>query len=178
MIGTILKSRYHIISLLKVGGNGETFIAEDLHIPGLVKSRYLVKRLRPDIMDDETQRLFHQEAQILHDLSKEHEQLPKVIAYFQEKDDFYLIQDWIVGHDLRQEFKPGKQCQESYIIKLLYDVLTVLSFVHQKRVIHRDIKPRNIMRRQGDDKLFLIDFGTVKQVKQQTMLRTNTINSN
>ena len=177
MIGTILKSRYDIISQLGIGGNGETFIVEDLHIPGTVKPRYLAKRLKPDIMDDETQRLFLQEAQILHNLSQEHDQIPKVIAFFPEQDNFYLIQELIFGHDLRQEFKPGQQCQESYAVKLLYDVLNVLSFVHQKRVIHRDIKPENIVRRQSDGKLFLIDFGAVKQVKQQTLLRTANINN-
>jgi eukaryotic-like serine/threonine-protein kinase len=178
MIGKLLTSRYKIISPLASGGYGETYIAEDFHIPTNPKPRYLVKRLRPDIKTDTiTQRLFFQEAQVLYDLSHKHDQIPKLIAFFQENDDFYLIQDLILAHDLRHEITPGKQCQERYVIKLLHDVLTVLSFVHQNGWIHQDIKPGNIIRRQDDGKLFLIDFGGVKKVQQQTMLRTGTINS-
>jgi ABC-type branched-subunit amino acid transport system substrate-binding protein len=50
---------------------------------------------------------------------------------------------------------------------LLKDILTVLEFVHGKNVIHRDIKPDNIIRRQRDNKLVLVDFGAVKQVRGQ-----------
>jgi serine/threonine protein kinase len=168
MIGTILKNRYRIIQELGSGGFGETFIAEDLDIPSDPKPRCVVKRLQPAVIDPEVSRLFEQEAKILYNLGENHPQIPNLRAYFQEQNQFYLIQDLIIGQDLSQEIAQGKKLSESYVIKLLQDVLTVLDFVHQNNVIHRDIKPQNIIRRQ-DGKLILIDFGAVKQVKQKTI---------
>jgi serine/threonine protein kinase len=172
MIGTTLKSRYKIIELLGSGGFGETYIAEDLDIPTDPKPRCVVKRLQPDVIDPTVIRLFEQEAQLLYNLGKNHEQIPSLNAYFLENNEFYLVQDLIIGHDLSQEIIQGKKLSEDYVIKLLQDVLTVLSYVHNNDVIHRDIKPQNIIRRQSDGKLILIDFGAVKEVKQKTILQS------
>ncbi|HEY9705911.1 MAG TPA: serine/threonine-protein kinase [Allocoleopsis sp.] len=169
MIGTILRSRYKIIQSLGGGGFGDTYIAED---GDLLSSRCVIKRLKPDVIDPDIIRLFNQEAQILLNLGKNHDQIPALQGYFQENNDFYLIQDLIIGQDLSKEILPNRKLSESYVIKFLQDVLNVLSFVHNNNVIHRDIKPQNIIRRQSDGKLFLIDFGAVKQVKQQTMLKS------
>lgn len=168
MINTILKSRYKIIQKLGEGGFGETYIAEDLDIPSHPKPRCVVKRLQPAIIEPEISRLFEQEAQILYNLGKNHDQIPNLNAYFQENNQFYLIQDLVIGNDLSREITPSKKLPESYVIKLLQDVSTVLAFVHQNNVIHRDIKPQNIIRRQ-DGKLILIDFGAVKQLKQTAL---------
>ena len=169
MINTILRSHYKIIEVLGKGGFGETYIAEDIDLPD--HPRFVVKRLHPDVIDPDIIRLFDTEAKILYTLGN-HEQIPNLKAHFQENNEFYLIQDLIIGHDLSQEITPGKQCHENYVIKFLKDVSNVLSFVHQNNVIHRDIKPQNIIRRQGDGKLILIDFGAVKTVKQHTMLKS------
>jgi serine/threonine-protein kinase len=56
---------------------------------------------------------------------------------------------------------------ESQVIQMLQDVLGVLQFVHSYSVIHRDIKPDNLIRRNQNDKLVLIDFGAVKQMRTQ-----------
>jgi WD40 repeat protein len=172
MIGTILKSRYRIIQQLGQGGFGETYIAEDLDLPMDPKPRCVVKRLQPAVIEPEIIRLFEQEAKILYHLGENHEQIPNLKAYFQENNEFYLIQSLIIGHDLSKEITQGKLCQEGYVIKFLKDVLNVLSYVHDNHVIHRDIKPQNIIRQKADGKLFLIDFGAVKQVKQQTVLKS------
>lgn len=182
MIGTILKSRYKIIQQLGSGGFGETFIAEDLDLPSDPKPRCVVKRLQPAVIEPEVSRLFEQEAKILYNLGENHPQIPNLRAYFQEQNQFYLIQDLIIGQDLSQEITQGKKLSESYVIQLLKDILPVLDFVHQNNVIHRDIKPQNIIRKsltpspspRGRGELFLIDFGAVKQVKQKTIQTGST----
>ncbi|MGB7379751.1 MAG: tetratricopeptide repeat protein, partial [Rivularia sp. (in: cyanobacteria)] len=63
---------------------------------------------------------------------------------------------------------PGKLWDESDVVYLLEEILKILKFVHKNNIIHRDIKPANIMRRHKDNKIVLIDFGGVKQVKAQT----------
>jgi eukaryotic-like serine/threonine-protein kinase len=168
MIGTNLAGHYRIIDELGSGGFGKTYIAQDTHLPGNPKC--VVKQLKPQLNDPVglqiARRLFQTEAEVLHQLGS-HAQIPRLFAHFEENQEFYLVQEFIEGHDLGRELTPGKQLSESYVIKLLQDVLEVLAFVHQKDVIHRDIKPPNI-RRRNDGKVVLIDFGAVKQVR--TML--------
>ena len=83
-------------------------------------------------------------------------------AYFKQDDYLYLVQQLIVGQSLRQQLDQGA-FNEQQIWELLADLLPILQFIHDRQVIHRDIKPDNIMRRQSDRRLILIDFGVSKQ---------------
>lgn len=168
--GQKLGGRYQILSQLGQGGFGATFVAEDQHLPG--KQQCVVKQLKPQATDRLTlqtaRRLFDTEAQTLYRLGT-HEQIPRLLAYFEENQEFYLVQEYIEGHDLAQELTPGKQFSEDEVISLLREILKILEFVHQQNVIHRDINPQNIIRRKKDGKLVLIDFGAVKQVSTQVV---------
>jgi serine/threonine protein kinase len=110
--------------------------------------------------------LFNLEAETLEKLVK-HNQIPQLFAYFEEDEEFYLVQELIVGHPLSQELHPGKPILEGAVIQILHDLLPTLEFVHSYDVIHRDIKPSNIIRRHSDGELVLIDFGAVKEVSTQ-----------
>ncbi|MDB9436214.1 WG repeat-containing protein [Dolichospermum lemmermannii CS-548] len=173
MIGNILRQRYRIIKKLGAGGFGETYLAEDLDIPVSPKPVCVVKKLHPTMIDPEIIRLFEQEAQILYKLGQNHDQIPKLSGYFQQDQEFYLIQEFIDGYDLSQEISPGKKLSEGDVIQLLRDVLEILVYVHKNKVIHRDIKPANIMRRK-DGKLVLIDFGVVKQINTTIAIKSGS----
>lgn len=112
--------------------------------------------------------LFDREAEALEKLGH-HDQIPRLLAHFEDNQKFYLVQEFIEGHDFTQELRPNKQLSEAFVIQFLSDILEVLAFVHQQQVIHRDIKPSNIRRRESDGKLVLIDFGAVKQVSTQVV---------
>jgi serine/threonine protein kinase len=161
----ILAGRYQIDRHIGRGGFGETFLAQDIYLPG--HPFCVVKKLKPRVKNptvfETAKRLFDREAESLHKLGN-HDQIPHLLANFEEKKNFYLVQEFIDGHTLQEELTPGKQLNEACVIRLLHDILQVLSFVHQQRVIHRDIKPPNLMRRNKDDKIVLIDFGAVKEV--------------
>ncbi|NMG20031.1 serine/threonine-protein kinase [Brasilonema bromeliae] len=171
MLGTILVGRYQIISHLGGGGFGETFVACDTQLPG--SPQCVVKKLKPQASDPDTlqtaRRLFDTEAKVLYKLGI-HDRIPQLLAYFEEKQEFYLVQEFIEGHDLSQEIIPGKPLNQDQVICLLEEILEILDFVHQQQVIHRDINPRNIIRRKLDDKLVLIDFGAVKQITTQVII--------
>jgi serine/threonine protein kinase/Tfp pilus assembly protein PilF len=163
-----LGGRYKVISQLAAGGFGQTFLAHDLHLPG--QPRCVVKQLKPQVSDVESlqtaRRLFDTEAQVLYNLGS-HDQIPGLLAHFEDNQEFYLAQQLIEGHPLTEELAPGQPWPEAQVIALLQDILNVLSFVHQQQVIHRDIKPSNLIRRQRDGRIVLIDFGAVKQVSTQ-----------
>lgn len=166
----VIGGRYEIIKILGAGGFGETYIAQDTQRPG--NPLCVVKQLKPDIQNPKhlelARRLFPREAEALERLGK-HEQIPQLLAYFEEKEEFYLVQEFIDGHSLEDELPQGKQLSEAEVINMLKELLTVLEFVHNNGVIHRDIKPNNIIRRHCDRKLVLIDFGAVKQISTQVL---------
>ncbi|MBW4659925.1 MAG: tetratricopeptide repeat protein [Drouetiella hepatica Uher 2000/2452] len=160
-----LGGRYQLIEKLGSGGFGQTFLAQDLHLPG--NPRCVIKRLQPQITDaaslQTAKRLFDTEAEVLYQLGS-HDQIPHLLAHFEHQQEFYLAQELIVGQTLIPELMAVQPWTEDQTIAFLRDLLGVLNFVHQQNVIHRDIKPANLVRRERDRKIVLIDFGAVKQV--------------
>ena len=170
---TVLDGRYEVFKELSAGGFGITYLAKDLRRPG--QPQCVVKQLRPqrDFSSDQWQvarRLFDQEAEILERLGR-HDQIPLLLAHFEENGNLFIVQDFIQGRTLRDELKAVKRLPENDVITLLRQGLTVLAYVHQQGVIHRDIKPENLIRRQ-DGVICLIDFGIVKEFSVQHLGRT------
>ncbi len=165
MIGELIGARYRVIEVLGSGGFGHTYIAEDTQRPG--NPRCVLKHLTFNSSDtgilQQVRRLFRAEAETLEQLGK-HDQIPRLLAYFEENQQFYLVQEFIEGNPLSIELARGSQLSEVEVIPLLEDVLSVLEYVHAQGVIHRDIKPANLIRRRQDSKLVLIDFGAVKTI--------------
>ncbi|MGD1942256.1 MAG: tetratricopeptide repeat protein [Leptolyngbyaceae cyanobacterium] len=164
----ILGSRYHILRHMGGGGFGQTFLANDLHLPG--HPLCVVKRLQPRNTDslslDSARRLFDAEAEALYVLGS-HSQIPRLLAHFEEDQHFYLAQEFVEGPLLSEEIYAGNRLSEAKTVEMLQDILTNLCAVHDRQVIHRDIKPSNLIRRKGDHKIVLIDFGAVKQISNQ-----------
>ena len=170
LIGRTLLSRYQIIKRLGGGGFGDTYKAIDIALPD--NPPCMVKHLFPKSSHPEilpiAKELFEREAKTLYRLG-EHDQIPRLYAHFEENGEFYLVQEFMDGHDLDEEITAGKKLSEEQTSKLLQDILEVLAFVHEQKVIHRDIKPSNIIRRKQDGKLVIIDFGSVKVLSALTV---------
>ncbi|HAA29334.1 MAG TPA: serine/threonine protein kinase [Cyanobacteria bacterium UBA8553] len=168
MLGKLLDRRYQVTQVLGAGGFGKTYLAQDTRRPG--NPICVVKQLKPVSSEpgflETARRLFNSEAETLEQLGN-HDQIPRLLAYFEEDQEFYLAQEFIEGHTLTQELQPNQRWEENRVIDLLLEVLRILEFVHHHNVIHRDIKPDNIIRRQSDNKLVLVDFGAVKQIRTQ-----------
>ncbi|MBD2059096.1 serine/threonine protein kinase [Oculatella sp. FACHB-28] len=170
MIGKTLGGRYSITRRLGGGGFSDTYLAVDKQLPKTPSC--VVKRLKaPQAADSlilkTVRRLFDAEAASLYELGRRNNQIPRLLAHFEEDKEFYLVQEFIEGKDLGHELVRGQKFPEEWVIALLEDILHVLEYVHQEGVIHRDIKPRNLIRRVEDNKIVLIDFGAVKQISTQ-----------
>ncbi|BBD68618.1 serine/threonine protein kinase [Nostoc commune NIES-4072] len=161
-----LRNRFEIVKHLGSGGSGDTYLAVDLDLPG--RPNCVVKHFHPKDTNPAVlpiaKSLFDREAEVLYQLGNDHDQIPRLFAHFNEDGDFYLVQEFIDGHALTQEIVPGQRLSENVVLNLLKDILEVLSFVHQNNIIHRDIKPQNLMRRHSDQKIVLIDFGSIKKI--------------
>ena len=165
MTPALLNNRYRIIKTLGAGGFGETFLAEDTQMPS--SRRCVIKQLKPVTNNPQMHTLvrdrFQREAAVLEDLGDGSNQIPRLYAYFSEAGQFYLVQEWVEGETLRRKVETSGVMSESSVRALLIGILPVLDFVHSKRIVHRDIKPDNIILRQRDDLPVLIDFGAVKE---------------
>ncbi len=169
MIGKVLKKRYQIVQSLGAGVFGQTYIAVDVDHPQNPKC--VVKQLKvssslPSYI--ETLRLrFLTETETLIQLGH-HSQIPELIACFEENERFYLVQEFIEGHALSAELPvqrdPNYLWSEGEVISFLEDVLNILEFIHARGVIHCDLKPENLIRRVSDNKLVLIDFGSIQPI--------------
>ncbi|MEQ8753748.1 MAG: serine/threonine protein kinase [Coleofasciculus sp. G1-WW12-02] len=180
MLGKLLDGRYQVNQVLGAGGFGRTYLAQDTRRPG--SPICVVKHLQPANRDpnflETARRLFNSEAETLEVLGN-HDQIPRLLAYFEEDQEFYLVQEYIEGHPLSKELIPGQPWDETRVIALLQELSEVLEFVHNRGVIHRDLKPDNLIRRNLDKKLVLLDFGAVKQIRTQLatsqMQMSNTV---
>lgn len=163
---TILNNRYRVIKAISSGGFGETSLGQDTQMPS---GRYcVIKQLKsttnnPKLYQAVTER-FQREAAILEDLGENNAQIPRLYAYFSdEQGQFYLVQEWIEGETLTQKLKNSGPLNENSVRQILISLLSVLDYIHGRGMIHRDIKPDNIILRGRDNLPVLIDFGAVKE---------------
>lgn len=163
---TVLNNRYRVIKAISSGGFGETSLGRDTQMPS---GRYcVIKQLKsttnnPQLYQAIKER-FQREAAILEDLGENHDRIPRLYAYVSdEKGQFYLVQEWIEGETLAEKVKNSGPLNEDSAKQILVDLLPVLDYIHGRGIIHRDIKPDNIILRARDNLPVLIDFGAVKE---------------
>jgi serine/threonine-protein kinase len=152
-----------VVKALGQGGFGATFLAHDESLPG--DPSCVIKQLRPASTGSHiipmARELFEREAKTLGRIGN-HPQVPRLLDYFEDTEQFYLVQEYISGSTLQQIIKRSGSMSEASVKQFLSEILPLLQYIHSQRVIHRDIKPANIIRREQDHKLVLIDFGAVK----------------
>ncbi|MGK7932319.1 MAG: SUMF1/EgtB/PvdO family nonheme iron enzyme [Microcystaceae cyanobacterium] len=172
----LLRQHYRAIRMLGQGGFGRTFIAIDEDKPS--KPTCVIKQFLPQAQGtdnvEKASELFAQEAQHLEILGK-HDQIPELMAYFTQDNRQYLVQEYIEGQTITQELETKGAFKEQDIWELLQDMLSILQFVHQNNVIHRDIKPDNLIRRKKDHKIVLVDFGASKFTQANNPTVTGTV---
>ena len=165
MMPTLLNNRYRILQTLGAGGFGNTFLAEDTYMPSGRKC--VIKQLKFMTHDPQSyqqaQERFQREAAVLEELGENNSQIPRLFAYFSESGQFYLVQEWIEGDTLTQIVEREGQLNDSQVKAILLSLLPVLDYVHSCHIVHRDIKPDNVIVRQRDGLPVLIDFGAVKE---------------
>ncbi len=165
--GSLLDKRYEIIKLLKRGGMGSVYQALDNRFE---KTPCAVKEMLSLTYDKDQQKYYIErfkiEANILHNLK--HGGLPRVKDYFIENGRYYLVMDYIEGKDLKSilESYKGEAIPEDTVIDWAIQILDILEYLHSQSppIIYRDLKPANIMLKDSDNRLVLIDFGLARTI--------------
>jgi len=171
----LLQEHYRAVKLIGQGGFGRTFLAVDRDKPG--QPPCVIKQFYPQSQGtnsiQKAAMLFAGEAMRLDELGK-HPQIPALLAHLQQDSRLYIVQEFIDGQNLAQELAETEVFSEDQIRAILSDLLRVLDFIHGKQVIHRDIKPDNIIRRSSDRLLVLVDFGAAKYATGTSLGQTGT----
>lgn len=160
----LFRERYKILRTLGRGGFGVTYLAQDAVLPGhpLCVIKLLCPKVSNSVVLQRASQRFEREAKTLSQLGS-HAQIPQLLDYFQVDGEFYLVQEYVRGRTLAKEIRVKGSLSELEVKDFLREILPVVQFIHEQHVIHRDIKPPNIIRCQDDGRLVLIDFGAVKE---------------
>jgi serine/threonine protein kinase len=158
--GQMLQNRYRIDALLGEGGMGAVYKAYDtrLKIPVALKEMVPQPGLDEHTLDQLHQQ-FEQEATLLAPLSHAH--LVRVGDYFEEGDNTYLVMDFVEGESLIDIIEKEGALPEAQVLTWTLQLLDALAYCHSRSVIHRDIKPQNVII-TPEGKAVLVDFGLVK----------------
>ena len=170
-MNTISLDRYQLLHSLGSGEFGETFLATDLHSP--TQKKVVIKSLKPfhnQSSSEIIEKLFLREVSVLEDLGSHSTQIPTLDAYFCHDNQYYLVQEYIEGKNITElGVISSQQC-----CSILLSLLDTLKYVHSKNIIHRNIKPENIIIRDRDQLPVLTDFGAIKETMGHYVISTDS----
>jgi len=158
--GIVLQNRYRIVSLLGQGGMGAVYRAWDMRLNISVAVKEMVPQpgIDPPTLAQLRQQ-FYQEAQVLARL--DHPNLVRVTDYFEEWGNAYLVMNFVEGQSLADLIAARGPLPEARVLEWARQLLDALAYCHAQGVVHRDIKPQNIIIR-ADGRPILVDFGLAK----------------
>jgi tRNA A-37 threonylcarbamoyl transferase component Bud32 len=158
--GTVLQNRYRIVSLLGQGGMGSVYRAWDMRLSVPVALKEMIPQ--PELNAKTLEQLreqFHQEAKVLARLNHPH--LVRVTDFFEESGNAYLVMDFVEGESLADRINRRGSLPEAEVLDWAQQLLSALTYCHNQGIIHRDVKPQNVIIRP-DGQALLVDFGLVK----------------
>ncbi|MBI1271332.1 protein kinase [bacterium] len=169
LVGTVLKDRYFVLSIIGKGGMSLVYKAKDLSTGKVVA----VKALRTQGLGDETiVKRFKQEAEVLHRLN--HPRIVSVYDYGTSRiGQPYFIMDYLVGVSLSQVLRKQGPLNLGRFQDIFVQIAAAVSHAHKHKAIHRDLKPGNIMLvEMGDtaDYVKIVDFGIAKLAEDASKL--------
>lgn len=152
---------YRIIDYLGSGGFGSVFKAEDINTPGRIVA---IKELhRKHTRSATIKQRFFQEALAMAKL--DHANLPRLHTFGEDQGSYYLVMEFLSGKPLSEEIQGKGAIETNRAAAIIAEVLSALSYAHCNGVIHRDLKPDNVMLLEGDSlQIKVLDFGIARMV--------------
>ena len=163
--GTLLAGRYRVVRQLGQGGMGSVWLAEDTKLDGF---KVAIKML-PSVLVNNKRAYAQVKSEALVSLKLSHPNIATVRAFEEEGGNQFLVMDYIDGQTLDDYLAEKGKLTEEETVKLLKPVAAALDYAHTQGVVHRDVKPGNVMIRK-DGTPFVLDFGIAREI-QETMTR-------
>ncbi|MCI7241194.1 MAG: Stk1 family PASTA domain-containing Ser/Thr kinase [Bacilli bacterium] len=167
--GQIIGGRYEIVKSIGEGGMANVYLANDK----ILDRKVAIKVLRGDLANDEKFiRRFQREAQSVANLS--HPNIVEVYDVEEEEGQHYIVMEYIEGKTLKQLLQKRGSLTLSEVIDIMLQLTDGLAHAHDAYIIHRDIKPQNIMI-QDDGLVKITDFGIAMALNATQLTQTNSV---
>ena len=163
--GTFLANRYRIVRQLGQGGMGSVWLAEDKQLDN---KQFAIKML-PSILVSNKRAYRQLKDEALVAMKLTHPNIVTLRAFEENNGNPFLVMDCLDGQTLDDYLSEKGKLSEAEIIKLLKPVAAALDYAHDEHVVHRDVKPANVMIR-NDGHPYILDFGIAREI-QETMTR-------
>lgn len=169
LIGKRLSGRYRILEMIGGGGMANVYLAHDM----ILDRDVAVKMLRLDFANDEEFiRRFRREAQSATSLA--HPSIVSIYDVGEEDDLYFIVMEYVEGQTLKQYIQQYSPLQVEEAIGIMKQLTSAISHAHQNHIIHRDIKPQNILvDRFGNVKI--TDFGIAMALSATSITQTNSV---
>lgn len=169
IIGKRISGRYKILELIGGGGMANVYLAHDM----ILDRDVAVKMLRLDFVNDEEFiRRFHREAQSATSLA--HPNIVSIYDVGEEDSLYYIVMEYVNGQTLKQYIQQSTPLRVEEALDIMMQLTSAISHAHQNHIIHRDIKPHNILiDREGNVKI--TDFGIAMALSATSITQTNSV---
>jgi eukaryotic-like serine/threonine-protein kinase len=169
LVGTMLAERYEIIALLGQGGMGAVYKARDTELDRLVA----IKLIRPDLASNpEILRRFKQELILAREVT--HRNVIRIFDLGQAKGLKFITMEFVEGRDLRAVLRERGKLPPEEAVRVISQVCRALESAHAAGVVHRDLKPQNIML-DPKDRVYVMDFGIAHSLETPGMTQTGAL---
>ncbi|BDR60686.1 Stk1 family PASTA domain-containing Ser/Thr kinase [Lactobacillus xylocopicola] len=167
--GYLLGDRYRIVDTLGEGGMANVYLAEDI----ILERKVAVKILRLDLQKEpQTLARFQREALATSELS--HPNIVMVLDVSTDHGIPYMVMEYVDGPDLKEYIRQNSPLDLHNVIRIMNQILSAMTLAHKHNVIHRDLKPQNIlMDKRGNIKI--ADFGIAVALNQNSVTQTNSV---
>jgi len=164
----LLRDRYQILETIRSDLLGETYLAEDIQLPDRPKCQIEKIRLPNTSLKSRKLllRVLENKADALQSLDN-HPQIPHMLEYFEDNNNFYLIGERVAGRPLSEELIPEHPLAEERVMRLLQEVLAILAVIHNAGLVHGNLKPSNLIRHPSEGYLVPINFGIFQEISEQ-----------
>lgn len=169
MIGKRINGRYKILEMIGGGGMANVYLAHDM----ILDRNVAVKMLRLDLTNDEEFiRRFHREAQSATSLN--HPNIVNIYDVGEEDDLYYIVMEYVDGETLKQYIQHFSPLRVEEAISIMRQLTSAISHAHQNHIIHRDIKPHNILV-DKNGRVKITDFGIAMAISSTSITQTNSV---
>ncbi|KJS20944.1 MAG: hypothetical protein VR72_12720 [Clostridiaceae bacterium BRH_c20a] len=169
MIGKKIGNRYEILALIGGGGMSLVYQAKDIYLNRIVAVKILREYFTSD---NEFVRRFRREAQAVASLS--HPNIVNIYDVGQDGDTHYLVMEYIKGKTLKEIINEQAPIPLNETIDIVKQICDALEHAHENSIVHRDIKPHNIIITRGG-RVKVTDFGIARAVSTATVTHTRGI---
>jgi serine/threonine protein kinase/beta-lactam-binding protein with PASTA domain len=169
IIGKRISGRYKILEMIGGGGMANVYLAHDM----ILDRDVAVKMLRLDFANDEEFiRRFRREAQSATSLA--HPNIVSIYDVGEEDDMYYIVLEYVEGQTLKQYIQQNSPVKVETAIEIMRQLTSAISHAHQNHIIHRDIKPQNILI-DMDGNVKITDFGIAMAMSATSITQTNSV---